>query len=234
MDRLTRRELKRDAFAQKVGEKVESFREHRKEYTRYGAIVLVAAIVVGGYYYYNKRQHAVRERVLHEAMRIQEAGIGPSSERETILVFPTQEEKNKAAIKAFSEIADKYPGTDEEAIGRYYLGTIAVDEGRLDDAVKSFRQVADSGKMNYASLAKLALAEVYHLQGKTAEGETLLRSLIEKPTIFVSKAQATIALARILADSKPDEARKLLEPLRSETGAVSRAALTAIAELPEK
>ena len=32
---------------------------------------------------------------------------------------------------------------------------------------------------------------------------------------------------------KPEEARKLLEPLRTERGSVSRAAITAIAEIPD-
>jgi predicted negative regulator of RcsB-dependent stress response len=234
VDRITRKGLKTDAFAREVGHTVEYVGAHRRQFTRLSAIVVVVAIVAGGFYYYNKRQQAARERELHEAMRIQDAGVGTFSGRATILTFPTQQEKNEAAIKAFSEIADKHSGTDEGAIARYYLGTIAVDEGRLDDAVKSLRQAADSGKANYDSLAKLALAEAYHLQGKTAESETLLRPLIEKPTLFVSKAQATIALARILANSKPDEARKLLEPLRTEPGAVSQAALNAIGELPEQ
>ena len=42
----------------------------------------------------------------------------------------------------------------------------------------------------------------------------MLRDLIAHPTIFVSKEQATITLARYLAPKKPAEARKLLDPLR--------------------
>lgn len=234
MDRLTRKELKRDAFAQEVSHTVEYLSEHRRQFVRYGSVVLILAILGVGYYYYGKRQHAARQRQLTAAMRIQDAPVGPSSGRETALIFPTREEKNKAAIKAFSELAEKHPGTEEGTIARYYLGTIAVDEGRMEDAAKFLKGAADSKYAGYASLAKLALADIYHAQGKTAEGEKLVRSLIEKPTIFVSKAQATIALARILADSKPEEARKLLEPLRTEPGAASRVALSALAELPKK
>ena len=46
----------------------------------------------------------------------------------------------------------------------------------------------------------------------------MLRDLIAHPTIFVSKEQATITLARYLAPKKPAEARKLLDPLRAEPG----------------
>ncbi|MCX6625410.1 MAG: hypothetical protein NTY38_30995 [Acidobacteria bacterium] len=73
----------------------------------------------------------------------------------------------------------------------------------------------------------LALAQIYASQSKIADAEKLLRGLIEDPTVFVSKEQATISLAEILQRTRPDEARKLLEPLRgSARPAVSRAAIS--------
>ena len=39
---------------------------------------------------------------------------------------------------------------------------------------------------------------------------------MDHPTIFVSKEQAAITLARFLARKKPAEARKLLDPLRNQ------------------
>ena len=79
-----------------------------------------------------------------------------------------------------------------------------------------------------AELGRQALAQVYASQGKPADAEKLLRELIASPTPTVTKEQATIVLGQLLASSKPDEARKLLEPLRTSTrSAVSRAAITA-------
>ena len=49
--------------------------------------------------------------------------------------------------------------------------------------------------------------------------------------MLVSKEQATISLARLLASSNPSEARKLLEPLKAAPGGVGRAAGSALAEL---
>jgi hypothetical protein len=48
----------------------------------------------------------------------------------------------------------------------------------------------------------------------------------------VSKEQAAVALARAIAVSKPAEARKLLEPLRTERPAISQLAITLLSELP--
>jgi len=94
--------------------------------------------------------------------------------------------------------------------------------------------VGESGNKAYASVARLSLAQLYQAQGKTAEAEKLLRSLMEEPTILVSKEQATIALGGLLAASRPEEARKLLEPLRTERSAVSRSAISVLSEIPGK
>ena len=66
------------------------------------------------------------------------------------------------------------------------------------------------------------------------QGEELLRSLIDNPTVFVSREQATIVLARELARTKPDAARKLLDPLRTSRSAVSQVALQLYGELFQK
>ena len=92
--------------------------------------------------------------------------------------------------------------------------------------------MAESADKNIASLAKLSLAQLYAAQGRTEPAEQLLRALVNEPTMLVSREQATLALARVLAANKPNEARKLLEPLRaSRVGAVSQAAITLYGEL---
>jgi TPR repeat protein len=108
-----------------------------------------------------------------------------------------------------------------------------MDEGKLTEAEKYFQRAADSGDKNLASMAKLSLAQVYLSAGRQADAEKLLRSVYDgKPTAFVSKEQAAIALARAISTTKPAEARKLLEPLRTERPAVSQAAITLLSQLP--
>jgi len=59
--------------------------------------------------------------------------------------------------------------------------------------------------------------------------------VIDHPTALVSKDEATLALGQLIGRSDPARARKLLEPLRSSPrAAISRAAISAAAELPEK
>jgi predicted negative regulator of RcsB-dependent stress response len=230
VDRAHRRELKHDKFVEQVGHSVEYATEHKDQLLKVGGAALVVVVALAGWYFYSNYQKGVRQQALREAMRIQGAQIGPQ-QNEFVVMFPTQAEKDKAVEKAFSDIAGKYSGSEEGAMAKYFLGIAAADKGKLADAEKHFKVVADSAKDVYSSQAKLSLAQIYEATGRTADAEKILRSVIDDPTILVSKEQATIALARVLAKSKPADARKLLEPLRSERGPVSRAALSALGEM---
>jgi len=233
VDRITREKLKHDRFAEEVSHSVAFFGEHHRQFTIYGSIAAVVVVVGAGIYYYNSSQHSQRQAELKEAIRVQDASVGPGSS-EFIKSFPTQTEKDKAALKVFADLANKYPTKDEGFIGKYYLGIINADQGKFQEAAKHFQSVISDGGKEYAALARLSLAQIYESQGKIGEAERLLRHVVDNPTTLVSKEQATISLAKVLAKTKPDEARKLLEPLRTERSAVSRAAIQAISDLPRK
>ena len=231
MDRLTRKELKTDKFAVEVEHTFEYVSAHRRDIVRYGSLGLAVALIAGGVWYHFSRQKAGRQRDLAEALQVEGAPVGASTP--WAQSFPTQQAKHAEAIKRFAGVASKYSGTEEGLIAATYLGAIQAEEGRLAEAEKSFKLVADSGNRDYGSLAQLSLAQIYFSSNRAALGEKVLRSLIENPTVFVSKEQATVALARALAATKPAEARKLLESLKGERQAVSQIALTLLAELPQ-
>jgi predicted negative regulator of RcsB-dependent stress response len=231
MDRHTRKELKTDKFAQGVGTGFEFLSEHRGQAMRWSLIGLAVVVIVGGIWLYRSHQATLREQLLAKAMQIDDASVGaPQPPR---LNFTTPEDKEKARIAAFSEVAVKYPGSQEGAMAQLAVAAAQADKGQIDDAIKTFKDISDNAPAPYNSVAQLSLAEIYHSQGKSAEAEKLLRQLIDKPTVFVSKEQATLDLAQVLAKSNPAEARKLLGPLStSPRTAVSRAAVAAMATIP--
>lgn len=230
MDRAHRRDLKHDKFVEQVGHSVEYAVDHKSQVIKYGVAVFAVLVLALGWYFYSNHQKSARQQALRDAMRVQEAQVGPGGS-EFVISFPTQAEKEKAVDKAFTEVANKYSGSAEGAIAQYFLGVAAADRGKLAEAEKYFKAVADSAGEPYSSQAKLSLAQIYEGTGRIADAEKLLRSMIDRPTILVSKEQATISLGRLLSKSKPAEARKLLEPLRTERGPVSRAALSALGEM---
>jgi hypothetical protein len=167
---------------------------------------------------------------LAKAIEIQESPVGQAAPGQPS--YPTQDAKDQASWKAFTDLKSQYGSSVEGEIAEYYRGAILADQGKLADAEKSFSEVADHGDAKYASLAKMSLAQIYFADGHGDKGEAILRGLIKDPTVFVSKDQATIMLARSIGPKKPAEARKLLDPLRNLPGAVGQVALEVYGQLP--
>jgi predicted negative regulator of RcsB-dependent stress response len=230
MDRHTRKELKTDKFAQGVGTGFEFLSEHRGQATRWGSIALAVVVVVGGIWLYRGHQATLRTELLAKAMQVDDATVGaPQPPR---MNFATAEEKEKARIAAFANVAAKYPGSQEGAIAQLAVAAAQADKGQIDDALKTFQNIMDTAPDPYNSVAKSSIAQIEVSQGKTDEAEKLLRQLVDKPTMFVSKEQATLDLAQVIAKKNPAEARKLLEPLSaSKRSVVSRAAVAAMGSI---
>lgn len=235
MDKQEKEFLKQDVFVEEVAHSVDFVTSHKKQVTLYA--VLAIALIAGffGYRQWSTSQAEQRQAILREALETQQGAVGPG-ENPFIKVFPTQQEKDAAAIKAFSEVIAKFPNSDEASVAAYYIGIVYADQGKLAEAEKQWTSVTLKGSADYASLANLALSQLYKKQGKTAEAEAILRKLAANPTVFVSKENAQIELAKLLAPTKPDEAQKILEPLRqmSTRNAVSRWAITAFGDTRPK
>jgi predicted negative regulator of RcsB-dependent stress response len=213
VDRHTRKELKGDRFAEEVFDVFDWASEHKVEVFRYGALILILTAVVAGGFYYSRSRADAREEALAQALRIDDATVGDAPGG--ALHFATQAEKDKERLKAFTDLATKYSGTQEGAFGAFALAGDAVDKGNLAEAEKRFREVADGGPKVYAPIAKLSLAQVLGAEGKTADAQKILQDLAKNPSLMVSKEAATIALAQVIAKSNPTEALKLLGPLRT-------------------
>jgi predicted negative regulator of RcsB-dependent stress response len=231
VSRITRKELKTDQVALQLEHGFTFFEEHQKQIGKYAGIAAIVAVLIAGYMLYSRNEHAKREQALASAIRVQEAGVGVSGNGG--LAFPTQEAKDAEALRVFTDVRTKFSGSEQAEVAQYYLGSIKADQGKLAEAEKLYLDAAEKGDKNYSSLAKLSLAQIYFSDGRADQGEKVLRDLMEHPTIFVSKEQAAISLARYLAPKKPAEARKLLEPLRTAAGPVSQIALTMLGELPQ-
>lgn len=233
MDKITRKELKHDKFAEEVQHSIEYVGGHQGQIKLYAGIAVGVLVLGIGIYSYMSSQAAQREEALKEALKDQNSAVG-TQQSAAIKVYPTADERNKAIDKAWKGLAAKYPGTDQGTIANYYLGINYADMGKIDDAEKAFLEVETKGDKNYAPLGRFALAQIYESRGKLAGAEKELRTIMDSPSILLSKEQATMALARVLARTKPDEARKLLEPLRaSKRAAVSRSAIDNLANLPQ-
>jgi predicted negative regulator of RcsB-dependent stress response len=231
VDSKTRQKLKSDPFAKELDHSFSWVKEHTDDVKRYGPIVLGVVVVALGIYFYMRYQTSARQEAYAHAYLIDNANIGPVPDKPGGIAFPTETAKKEAQAKAFSELATKYSGTQEGAIAQMYMASDAVDKGNLASAEKLYATAVDSGPKAIAAQARLALADVYTAEGKTAEAEKILRYAVANPTVTVSKDEATIRLATLMIKDHCDEARKMLMPLRTVASAtISQAAVAALGQ----
>jgi len=231
---LTRKELlKHDKFTVEAEHTVNFLSEHRKEALRYGGIALAVIAIVAAVFYYRSSQVSVRQQILGEAIALSNAPVGTAAPAGGPS-FPTATAKDDAVNKAFTKLAADYNGMDEAYIAEYYLAAKALDAGKVDDARKKYQDVADHANANYASLAKLALAQLDVAENRLTDAEKRLKDLIDHPTDLVSATQANFAYAKLLALTKPEEARKILLKIAGEKSDISQIAITEMNDLPQK
>jgi predicted negative regulator of RcsB-dependent stress response len=226
---LTRKDLKTDKFAEEVTHGFEFITAHTAEVKKYGAIVVVVAILAGGILYYRNHQAGIRAEALSQALRIANARVGPPAP--PALTFPTQDAKDQARNKALADVKTQYHGTNEGAIAGLYYGVSLADKGDVTGAEKEFRDVADSAPKDLAAVGSLSLAQTLASEGKDADAEKILRDLANKPTALVSKEQAQIELAQIIAKRDKAEAMKILNGLSNSRPSVSQTVVTVMGNI---
>ncbi|MCU1329783.1 MAG: hypothetical protein JWN34_5153 [Bryobacterales bacterium] len=230
-DHLSRKELKQDTAPLSLDSVIHNVGDHRSQIMKYGGAILAVILVVGLTVYYRNYQAGVRQQALGDVIQIQSAPVGapPPTGGPS---FPTESAKRDAIIKGYTKLATEYSGSAEAQIANYALGSLDAENGRLGEARKKFQAVIDGGNAEYASMAKLSLAQIAFAEDKTDEARKLLKELADKPTTMVSKNQANFVLARGIAQKQPEEARKLLVALAETKSDISQVAVSALGELP--
>jgi predicted negative regulator of RcsB-dependent stress response len=230
---LTRKELKQDNVALNVEKSFDFVNAHRQSAVRIAGAVLALIVVVAAIFYYRSSQQTVREQMLGDAIALQNAPVGAAPPNGGPS-FPTEAAKKGAVTTAFQKIVSGYGGSTEAYIAEYSQAQMDIDSGKPEEARKKYQDVADHADVNYASLGKLALAQLDFADNRTADAQNLLKNLQDHPTDLVSKNQATFALAKGLIPTQPDEARKLLLSLATTQSDISQIAVAAMTDLPTK
>ena len=219
MDKSLHNVIKHDQFVETVGQASEYVSGHRKQFGLYIGIAVAVAAIGFGVWWYMGTKRVERQLALGEAMGIAQATTSRTTAEE------------KKVIDGFTKVSTTFPGSKEGGIALYMLAMLDIERGEQAAGEKKLQQVI-GGDKEAASLAKFTMAELLQGQGKNAEAEAMLRGLLADPTYLLPKEQATIQLARYIAKTKPEEARKLLEPLRTARAPISTPAIEVLGTLP--
>lgn len=222
MRSYTRHQLKQDAFATQTAETISWAVEHRsKVIAAVIVLVIIVAAIGGGWAYINYRDSQGQQE-LASALQKFNAPIRPAGTPATadVLSYGSNAERDQAANADFARIADKFSHTQTSQVARYFAGLTYRDLGKSADAEQSLKEVAGSRYPEVASLAKMALAQIYHENGKNVDAMDLYKSLIDHPTVSVGKSTAQLALASLYeAMGRTDDARHLYESMQKEAPA---------------
>ncbi|HXE75847.1 MAG TPA: tetratricopeptide repeat protein [Candidatus Xenobia bacterium] len=219
MARLHRQELKHDEFIDTFDELLLYLEDNWRTLTTLALSVVLAGGGLGGFYFYSQRQEARAQAALSNALLTFQAPVRtglPPLPGDTSRSFPNEKEKWDAAIKEFAAVRSDYPRTDAAQMAKHYEALSRYEAGQTDEAIKELEELSRGADRNVAALAKFHLAGMYEAKGRSADGEKLYRELAEQPTQTVPRELSQLALADLLAQSKPDEARQLYEKLKAD------------------
>lgn len=222
---MNRHELKdqvqHDGFTDAVSSAVVFTSQHRRSLIRLAIAVAVVAVIVAAALWYASSQRAVRRQDLEAALIVAQSPVGAASGQGGP-TYPTQDAKNQASLKALSEVVSKHGGSDEGLIAQYYRGTVEANMGKTSTAQSDLKAVANSSSQ-FASLAKVALAQIDAGDNRVANAQTILQGVGKKGSDLVSKAQAEIMLAQMLQSTDPKKSKDILQSLKNDKDpAVSR------------
>ncbi len=226
MDTQTRHALKQDRLVEATRTSVDWFADHRSKVIQASvAAVVLIAVAIAALVIYNKRASAA-SLAFGEAMDtyntpLAQAGQpAPPGEK----TFPSAAARAKSANQQFVQLANQYGFFEAGKTAEYFAGLTSIDMNQPGPAETSLKKVADGHDAALASLAKLALANLYQQLNRNSEAVVLYNQLIAKPTNTVPADAARLQLASLYEKTNPAEANKIYAQLKSSKTAAGQIA----------
>ena len=172
MKATERHHLKQNEFAQTTARVVHAARENSSRILPFAGIVALILIVGGGFYYIQKRGADQASAALGAAMSVAQSPVVPAptvpGASQQAGTFPTDKARLEASLKAFQDVAAKYPSDDSGLAAKYQMGATLLALGRPADAEAAFADVAQRAGASsiYGPVAQLGHAHALAAGGK--------------------------------------------------------------------
>jgi predicted negative regulator of RcsB-dependent stress response len=229
---INRKDLKHDKFVEEVGREIQYFSEHRTTII-IGLAVAVVVIVGGGWLYSHQQSQSLNSMAaLQEAavMFSRPVSVDPQPGTQA---FVTSGERMREVTEALEKVKTGFAGTKAAAAADYYYALFDMETEDYAAAKTKLQSAISGADAEYASLARLALADVLTAEDDVAGARAEYEKLVSNPTTVVPASRAKLALARTIAKSDPAAARALLQELVDATGPASTIAAQELRKLPQ-
>jgi len=220
MKRAERQRLKQNDLGHLTRQAQEVFADRKRDVGWIVAAVLVVGAVALGYWVWHQRVQQGAQKLLADAMVIQEARIGPpaAATGATGLTFPTERERAQAALTKFKAAADAYPTTDAGLFARYQEASTQVVLGNPAEAAKAYQVVIDgAGNRLIGQTARLGLAAAHARGGQFDQAITTYKELAQRKDGGLPVDGILMELGRVYRDAgRAGEAQQTFNRLLEE------------------
>ncbi len=230
MARISRKQLKKDRFAEEVGHHVSYIRENRTKVTVLVVAVIVAIVAGSGFYRYRQQQTAAVRRAFQDSMNVFH-GVVSLDEKEGQVTFATTIEKEMRTTQALQQVIDEYSGRFESRMARLHRAMFDLETGKYDEGQAKLEALTEDSDEEVATLARIALADLLRHQGKLDESRRHYEHVIENPSVMVPKERAQLALIDVIKETDPEDAMKKLQEIQEGGGPGAEQAGRALAAL---
>ena len=183
MKRAERQRLKQNDLGELTRQAQEALAGRTRDLAWVAGIVVAVGAVALGYWAWQQNIRQGAQKLLADAMVVQEARIGPpaAATGQSGLTFPTERERAQAALTKFKAVADAYPSTDEGLYARYQEGSTQIVLGNPSEAAKAYQVVIDrAGNRLIGETARLGLAAAHARGGQFDQAITTYKELAQK------------------------------------------------------
>ncbi len=219
-EHISRKELKQDKIKETLEHGAEAVYSHGQFAVVVLLLIIVAAAAYGGWRIYHDRKTVEASAAFDAAQKVYGARIGAPLPGEPVdpsePSFPDEVSRAREASRRFTEVADKYPGTNPGKLARYYNALCLEDLDQQNQALEELKKIGAGGDKELAAMAQYQTALLFSRTGKSEEAVNILRNLADKNFVFVPRPMVLLELASVLRQTKPQEAATVYQQIKKE------------------
>lgn len=213
-EHIQRKDLKRDAVRDTLLETGRTIATHERTAAVIIGIAVVIALAAFGWKTHSDRQTVKAAALFNDALQVYTGATRPPQPGK--LPPGPPEQSYATASERFRQVALQYPHTRPGQLAHYYAALSLEKLGKNDDARRWLEGMSRTHNSDFAALANFALAELDQQTGKGEDAARLYQQIIDKPSVLTPKPVVMLALADYYSKTKPNEAVRLYNQVKSE------------------
>jgi predicted negative regulator of RcsB-dependent stress response len=213
-EHILRKDLKRDAVRDTLLDTGRAIATHERTAAWIIGVAAVIALAIFGWKTFADRQTVKAAVLFNDALQVYTSATQPPQPGK---LPPGPPEKSYAdASEKFRQVALQYPHTRPGQLSHYYAALSLEKLGKNDDARRWLEGMGRTHNSDFAALANFALAELDEQTGKGEDAARLYQQLMDKPSVLAPKPVVMLALADYYSKTKPHEAVKLYNEVKTQ------------------